>query len=81
MEIDIDREGIAAVAEASDPAVERRFSDKDNYVLSWLSASPVRMRTQASPHIDPDKRFEAVLAVLHKERKNNILPFKKPVKK
>lgn len=53
---------------------ERRLTDKDNYLLSWLTASPEKLRTGG---IDPEARVEKVLSVLQRERRKNVIPFKK----
>lgn len=53
----------------------KRLTDKENYLLSWLTASREKMRCGG---IEADTRFETVLSVLHKERKKNVIPFKKP---
>lgn len=53
----------------------KRLTDKDNYLLSWLTAAPEQMRTGG---IDAGRRFETVLSVLQKERKRNVILFKKP---
>lgn len=51
----------------------KRITDKQNYLLSWLIASPAQMRCSG---VDADKRFETVLSVLHKERSRKVIPFK-----
>jgi len=51
----------------------KRLTDKQNYLLSWLTATSTQMRSAA---VDPDKRFETVLSVLHRERSRNVIPFK-----
>lgn len=59
-------------------AQTKRLTDKQNYLLSWLTATPSQLR---SGEIDAEKRFETVLAVLLKERSRNVLPFKPRSKK
>lgn len=54
-------------------AQTKRLTDKQNYLLSWLTATPSQMRSAV---VDPDKRFETVLSVLHRDRSRNIIPFK-----
>lgn len=51
------------------------LTDKENYLLSWLTASPEKMRCC---NIEADRRFEAVLSVLQRERKKNVIPFRNP---
>lgn len=51
----------------------KRLTDKQNYLLSWLVASPAQLRSSG---VDVDKRFETVLSVLHKERSRKVIPFK-----
>lgn len=53
---------------------QKRLTDKENYLLSWLTASPEKMRTGG---IDPEARYEKVLSVLQRERRWNVIPFKK----
>lgn len=65
--------GEAAMEEVFEIAQAKRLTDKQNYLLSWLTATPTQMR---SAIVDPDKRFEAVLSVLLKDRSRNVIPFK-----
>ena len=59
--------------EVFEAAQTKRLTDKQNYLLSWLTATPSQLRCG---EIDAEKRFETVLAVLLKERNRNVLPFK-----
>lgn len=65
--------GESAMEEVFEVAQTKRLTDKQNYLLSWLTASSSQMR---SAEVDADKRFETVLSVLHKERSRNVIPFK-----
>lgn len=52
------------------------LSDKSNYILNWLTASPAQLRSSISIDLDLNKRLEAVLESLHKEKEGTVLPFK-----
>ena len=67
-----------AVQDVFEAAQTKRLTDKQNYLLSWLTATPSQLRCG---EIDAEKRFETVLAVLLKERSRNVLPFKPRLKK
>lgn len=51
---------------------EREFFNKNEYVLDWLAGDE---RKTFSPLPDMDKRFDTLLTILQKERKN-VLQFK-----
>jgi hypothetical protein len=68
----------AAHQDVFEAAQSKRLTDKQNYLLSWLTATPSQLRCG---EIDAEKRFETVLAVLHKERSRNVLPFKPRTRK
>lgn len=70
--------GESAMEEVFEIAQTKRLSDKQNYLLSWLTASSSQMR---SAEVDTDKRVETVLSVLHKDRSRNVIPFKLRPKK
>lgn len=65
--------GESAMEEVFEIAQTKRLTDKQNYLLSWLTASSSQMR---SAEVDSGKRFETVLSVLHKDRSRNVIPFK-----
>jgi hypothetical protein len=65
--------GKPAIEEVFEIAQTKRLTDKQNYLLSWLTASSSQMR---SAGVDSGKRFETVLSVLHKDRSRNVIPFK-----
>lgn len=54
------------------------LSDKSNYILNWLTASPAQLRSSVSADLDLNKRLEAVLESLHKEKEGTVIPFIKP---
>lgn len=60
--------------ELFDISTSKRLSDLDNYLLSWLTASPEKMRCC---RVDADMRLEMVLTVLHKEMTATVIPFRK----
>lgn len=70
--------GVSTMEEVFEIAQTKRLTDKQNYLLSWLTASSTQMR---SAEVDPDKRFETVLSVLQKDRSRNVIPFKLRPKK
>ncbi|GEM_PF-7064750 len=53
-----------------------RLEDQENYLLNWLTATPAQMRTFSSRELDPERRHEAVLSALLKERSRNVVPFR-----
>lgn len=67
-----------AVQDVFEAAQTKRLTDKQNYLLSWLTATPSQLRCG---EIDAEKRFETVLSVLLKERSRNVLPFKPRARK
>lgn len=68
-----DETGVSSMEEVFEIAQTKRLTDKQNYLLSWLTATSTQMR---SAEVDPDKRFETVLSVLQKDRSRNVIPFK-----
>lgn len=58
-----------------------RFEDQENYLLNWLTATPAQMRTLKSLELDPERRHEAVLTALLKDRNRNVIPFKSALRK
>ncbi|OGP93995.1 MAG: hypothetical protein A2V53_02225 [Deltaproteobacteria bacterium RBG_19FT_COMBO_56_10] len=65
--------GAYTMEEVFEIAKAKRLTDKQNYLLSWLTAPPAQLRCA---EIDPGKRFETVLSVLRKDRSRNVIPFK-----
>lgn len=65
--------GVHAMEEVFEIATTKRLTDKQNYLLSWLTASSSQMRCAV---VDTDKRVETVLSILHKDRSKNVIPFK-----
>ncbi|MBI2399789.1 MAG: hypothetical protein HYV23_01795 [Deltaproteobacteria bacterium] len=65
--------GVSAMEEVFEIAQTKRLTDKQNYLLSWLTATSSQMR---SAEVAPGKRFETVLSILHKDRSGNVIPFK-----
>jgi hypothetical protein len=65
--------GVYSMEEVFEISTHKRLTDKQNYLLSWLTASPSQLRSAV---VDPEQRFETVLSILHRERSKNVLPFK-----
>lgn len=74
----LEEAGAYTMEEVFEMATAKRLTDKQNYLLSWLTASPAPQRVA---ELDPEKRVDAVLSVLQKDRSRNVIPFKPRVRK
>lgn len=52
------------------------YTDKNKYVLKWLSADSGQMRSASSFEIDFDKRLDTILKALHKVEQANVIRLK-----
>ena len=52
------------------------YTDKNKYVLKWLSAEPEQMRSAVSFEIDFDRRLDTILNALQKAEHANVIRLK-----